>query len=299
VLTFGGSELDRASALREDRDWVAARLVDGASRSVAAGSDGVLLADASPPHLLRARLTDCAGVEPQSAILLGLERGGAIFARDLDDLDPPARARVSEGGRITSLREAGALLAPSEGGLAAYLAALLHWHRSHRFCAHCGAPTVIELAGASRRCTRYGTQHFPRTDPAVIVVVENADRLLLGRRPGWPRNQYSVLAGFVAPGESLAEAAAREVHEESGIVIRDPVFVASQPWPFPASLMLGLEARSDGGDPVAKDDELEDVRWFARETVGAALVGGSATLVLPPAISIARFLIERWWRAAD
>jgi NAD+ diphosphatase len=298
LLTFAGAELDRASTLREDSDWVAARLADATSRALAAGAEGVLLADTFPPRLLRGPLAAGSGPEPQEAILLGLEHGTALFARDLDALDTPTRARVTHGGRVASLREAGALLSRSEGGLAAYLAALLHWHRAHRFCADCGAPTVVEHAGASRRCTRYGTQHFPRTDPAVIVAVENAGRLLLGRRPGWPRRQYSVLAGFVAPGESLEEAVAREVHEESGILICRPVFVASQPWPFPASLMLGFEAESDGGEPVTRDQELEDVRWFERETVGRALRGCAETLVVPPGISIARFLIERWWRGS-
>ena len=136
--------------------------------------------------------------------------------------------------------------------------------------------------------------HFPRTDPVVIMLVEHEGRVLLGRHAGWPAAQYSALAGFVSPGESLEEAVVREVREESGIEARDPVFVTSQPWPFPSSLMLGFEAHADGGDPVPGDGELEDVRWFARHEVDAALAGASAPLRLPPSISIARHLIERW-----
>jgi NAD+ diphosphatase len=192
---------------------------------------------------------------------------------------------------IVSLRAAGAVLSRPEGGLAAYLAALLNWHRRHRFCANCGVGTVVAEAGHSRRCPSCGAEHFPRTDPVAIMLVTHADRLLLGRHAGWPSGQYSALAGFVAPGESAEEAVVREVYEESGIEAYDPVFVASQPWAFPSSLMLGFEARSDGGEPVARDGELEDVRWFERDALAAALNGD---LRLPPSVSIARFLVERW-----
>ena len=133
-----------------------------------------------------------------------------------------------------------------------------------------------------------------RTDPVVIMLVENAGRLLLGRGAGFPARWYSILAGFVSPGESLEEAVVREVREESGIEAYDPQFVTSQPWPFPSSLMLGFEARSDGGEPVARDGELEDVGWFPFEIVRAAAAESSSELALPPPLSIARFLIERW-----
>ena len=154
-------------------------------------------------------------------------------------------------------------MAPAEAGLAAYVMALLNWHRRHRFCANCGNPTDVAEAGYLRHCPRCGANHFPRTDPVVIMTVESDDRLLLGRRAGWPAGRLSVLAGFVSPGESAEEAVTREVQEESGIVARDPVFVASQPWPFPASLMLGFHAVSDGGEPRVTDDELEEVGWWA------------------------------------
>jgi NAD+ diphosphatase len=141
-----------------------------------------------------------------------------------------------------------------------------------------------------------GATHFPRTDPVVIMLVEHAGRLLLGRRAGWPSNRYSVLAGFVAPGESLDEAVVREVREESGIEAYSPRYVTSQPWPFPSSLMLGFEARADGGEPSARDGELEDVGWFTLRSVREALID-AGELRLPPPISIARFLIERWTAA--
>jgi NAD+ diphosphatase len=172
--------------------------------------------------------------------------------------------------------------------------AMLNWHRRHRFCANCGNPTNIDEAGYLRHCPRCGANHFPRTDPVVIMTVEHDDRLLLGRRAGWPAGRVSVLAGFVSPGESAEEAVTREVEEESGIVARDPVFVASQPWPFPASLMLGFHAVSDGGEPRATDGELEEVSWLGRDAVQEAIDGGDPGFQLPPPVSIARFLIDRW-----
>jgi NAD+ diphosphatase len=170
---------------------------------------------------------------------------------------------------------------------------MLNWHRRHRFCANCGAATDSVEGGYARRCPRCGATHFPRTDPAVIMTVAHEDRLLLGRRTGWPEGRLSVLAGFVSPGESAEEAVLREVREESGIIARDPLFVASQPWPFPASLMLGFHAESDGGEPLAADGELEEVHWLELETLRRA-VRDEAEFQLPGKVSIARFLIERW-----
>jgi NAD+ diphosphatase len=293
---FSGMPLDRAATLRGDPAWIAQRLQEPTARVLAAGREGVLLRDQLEPALMRSPVEpDATGdVDPAAPILLGLEDGAAILAVDLEELDAAARARFTRGARLVSLRDAGAVLSRPEGGLAAYLMALLNWHRTHRFCANCGASTIVAEAGYSRRCPSCGVVHFPRTDPVVIMLVESAGRLLLGRRAGWPRDRYSVLAGFVSPGESLAEAVAREVREESGIEAYDPRFVTSQPWPFPSSLMIGFEARSDGGEPKTRDGELEDVRWFAADAVCEALTETGPELRLPPRISIARFLIERW-----
>ena len=295
---LSGVELDRASAERKDPAWVAGRLRDPAARAVAATHDAVLVADDALLRIPAAVIvdgTEADGATPEGRadgpILLGLEHGAAVFAADLEGR-PGAAAH--HGGRLVGLREAGALLAHAEGGLAAYAVALLNWHRVHGFCSNCGEATELAEAGLSRRCPRCGASHFPRTDPAVIMLVAHGDRLLLGRRPGWPDGRYSVLAGFVSPGESLEEAVVREVREESGIDAHSPRFVASQPWPFPSSLMLGFEAASDGGEPRALDGELEDVRWFTRADVRAAIDGDPAPLVLPPSVSIARLLIERW-----
>jgi NAD+ diphosphatase len=289
---LSGMALDRASAERKDPGWLAARLADPASRVLAASDDAVLLDPADDTRLLRADQPLPPG--PASAVLLGIEHGAALFAADLAAIDAQQRAALERRGRLVELRSAGVLLARAEGGLAAYLVALLNWHRVHRFCANCGASTAIAEGGYSRRCDRCGRNHFPRTDPAVIMLVAHGDRVLLGRRPSWPAGRWSVLAGFVSPGESLEEAVIREVREEAGIDCFAPRFVASQPWPFPSSLMLGFEAGCHGGEPRALDGELEDVRWFAREHVAAALAGQESVLKLPPGVSIARLLLERW-----
>ncbi len=294
---FTGMALDRASAERKDPDWVRARLGDGSSRTVAAGHEGVLVRGGSgdAPALARAPVTEA---RPDDPILLGVDDGAAVFAVDLDGLAPEEQRHAIDGHQVMSLREAGALLAPAEAGLAAYVMALLNWHRRHRFCANCGNPTDVAEAGYSRHCPRCGADHFPRTDPVVIMTVEHQDRLLMGRRAGWPPGRVSVLAGFVSPGESAEEAVVREVEEESGIIARDPVFVASQPWPFPASLMLGFHAGSDGGEPRATDGELEEVRWLHRDAIQHAIDGGDPGFQLPPPVSIARFLIDRWMSAS-
>ncbi len=290
---FTGMRLDRASTERKDPRRIAELLGDPSAASLLAGPDEVVLAGTDDGGgLLRAHAVPPSASE---AILLGLDDDGSpVFAIDLAPLDPDARARMLDGGELVSLRDAGARLPHAEAGLAAYVMGLLNWHRRHRFCANCGAPTDIEEAGYSRRCPRCGAHHFPRTDPVVIMTVEYDGQLLLGRRTGWPPGRCSVLAGFVSPGESAEEAVVREIEEESGIVARDPVYVSSQPWPFPSSLMLGYDARSDGGEPAARDGELEEVRWHPLDAVRAAVRGENPSLLLPPSISIARFLIERW-----
>jgi NAD+ diphosphatase len=310
---FTGMALDRASVERKDHDWVARALADPASRVVFAGRDGVAVnSSAGDAAIVRAPVP--ADVPP---ILLGLEDGAPRFAVDLDALPDAQRAAVIDGAEVVPLRDAGAILPRPEAGLAAYVIALLNWHRRHRFCANCGHATDVVEGGYSRHCPNCGATHFPRTDPVVIMTVEHAGRLLLGRRAGWPAGRLSVLAGFVSPGESAEEAVVREVQEESGIVSRDPVFVASQPWPFPASLMLGFHAVSDGGEPHATDGELEEVHWLDADAVreaavrsdrdaaawsavadavsgGHAVTGADSAFKLPPPVSIARFLIDRW-----
>jgi NAD+ diphosphatase len=272
---FAGATIDRAADRRTDESWLAERRADPSSRAVVLTGDGVLL---DGDRLARLPL---ARTEAREAVFLGLEDGSALFAAGAADADA-----ARDGTRSVGLREAGALLPQSEGGLAAYAAGLVNWHRRHPHCAVCGAATEIGEGGHVRRCPSCGAIHHPRTDPVVIMLVTDGDRALLGRQPSWPPGRYSALAGFVEPGESLEEAVAREVREEAGVEVSDARYVSSQPWPFPASLMLGFTAAYAGGEPSVRDAELDDVRWFARDELSDVNV--------PPPLAIARRLIDGW-----
>jgi NAD+ diphosphatase len=218
------------------------------------------------------------------AVFLGLADGAPVFASEGE----------RDEGSPAGLREAATELPAGQAALAAYAASLLSWHRRHRFCANCGRPTDLADGGHQRDCPSCGAQHFPRTDPVVIVrVTDRADRLLLGRQAAWPAGRFSVLAGFVEPGETLEEAVAREVLEESGIEVAQPAYVASQPWPFPSSLMIGFSAVGVGGEPRPGDHELSEVRWFERAEVAAAAAGRGRIRLSPP-YSISRRLIDAW-----
>jgi NAD+ diphosphatase len=306
---FTGALLDRADdARRRDPEWLASQRAHPGARAIVAGSGGLRVEGS---RLARVPL-DGAPAD----FLLGLDADGPLFAVDEDAPAGGVPPLIGAGGprgeppatsaeRI-GLRQAAMVFSQEDGGLAAYTAALLNWHRRHRFCANCGQPTGIGEAGLVRSCPVCGAEHHPRTDPVVIMLVtDQDDRLLLGRQAAWPTGRYSALAGFVAPGESLEEAVAREVREEAGVAVGSPRYVASQPWPFPASLMLGFSAPWLGGEPRIGDEELQDARWFDREQIARAAaedddVGwgtpgdAGGPLKLPPRLAIARRLVEDW-----
>ena len=199
------------------------------------------------------------------------------------------------GARWASLREVAVLLGELDAALFVQAAAVSNWHAVHTHCPRCGTPTVPEQGGWVRRCPADGSQHFPRTDPAIIVAVTDPeDRLLLGSAAAWKGNRYSTLAGFVEPGESLEGAVIREIAEESGLVVHSPQYLGSQPWPFPCSLMLGFTARTENPAAAVHDGvEISDVRWFTRDELRDAVASGEITIA--SGISIARNLIERWY----
>jgi NAD+ diphosphatase len=295
-LPYTAVALDRAQPLRAHAERLAELVTDPAAVGIAATAGGVLARDGGAgPELVRVPLAGGGArlLDPEQPLLLGVEAGAPLFAIDLERLEPSLRAELEDGSRLMPLREAGLMLPQADGGLAAYVAALLNWHRRHGFCPNCGTPTRVTEAGLARHCDNCGLNHFPRVDPVVIMLVEHGDEILMGSRTGWPENRYSVLAGFVSPGETPEDAVIREVAEESGIEVYDPVYVAAQPWPFPSSLMLGFNARSDGGTPRPDPDELAAVRWFSLEEVQAA-EREEADFHLPGEVSIARALIDRW-----
>jgi NAD+ diphosphatase len=309
-IVFTGERLDRAAEHRTDPGWVAEQAASSNARAVLAGDAGIHVTDGGEPRLALVPLAALGATEP---LLLGLDAAGPVFAVDADGARPSGApvsvadqrwtaiaahgegsADPATGTRPIGLRAAAATLPHADGGLAAHAAAMVNWHRRHRHCSVCGAPTAIAGGGIVRRCDRCGTDHHPRTDPVVIMLVTDGDRVLLGRQPSWPPGRYSALAGFVEPGESLEEAVAREVREEAGVEVGPPEYVASQPWPFPSSLMLGFTAPWIAGEPRRIDEELEDVRWFRREDVTAAIEEREGPLGVPPRFAIARRLLEVW-----
>ena len=313
-IRYTGSRLDRAAALRRDEAWVAALLADPAARVVPLCNDQNLVhglgdasrdvrAGAAPVAALHRELVD----DRIAWVLLGLEEGVPVFATDVSGLGEEALEFVAAGGTFVELRKVGSALSAHDAALLAYARAIIGWHRRHRHCGTCGSPTVSRHAGHMRQCTNAGcgAENYPRTDPAVIMLVERpADergpaRCLLARHGRLPRGVYSTLAGFLEPGESLEEAVAREVMEETGVRVKDVTYHASQPWPFPASLMVGFRAVADGDEITLDVTELDEARWFTAEELSAfgEWDDESAPLRLPRSDSIARELVDA--RLAD
>ena len=277
--------VDRDSATRDDpagleQAWRAARVL-------VIDQGQALVAEDDRPRLV---LLGADDAPEGDRLYLGRDDDGPVFA-------VVGKLPRKLGARPLGLRDVGALLDDRDAGLLVHAVGLAHWHATHPCCSRCGSPTEVVRGGSVRRCPADGSEHFPRTDPAMIVLVhDGGDRCVLGRQSVWPAGRFSTLAGFVEPGESAEQAVVREVAEETGLVVRDVDYVASQPWPFPSSLMLGFRARCDGDAvPVAVDGELEEVRWFSRDDLRAAGTWGAGTsLQLPGSVSIASLLITEW-----
>lgn len=222
------------------------------------------------------------------------ETGFSYFVWTASDASLQELLNISED-ELRSLRQIGALLSDLEAGLAAHALALSHWHATHPRCSRCGEATRIELGGAMRVCPSDESQHHPRTDPAIIVLVKDeADRLLLGRQSVWPEKRFSNFAGFVEPGESFEQCVVREVAEECGVVVHSVHYLGSQPWPFPASIMIAFESvTSDPSTAKADGEEIVEIRWYSREEMKRAVEAGE--LSLPPRISVSRRMIEHWY----
>jgi NAD+ diphosphatase len=291
---FAGAGFDRAAVLRRDAAWVADRMLDPATRFAPVWELKNLFGVGGEPRVRwltpdEARPLLGAG----TAVFLGMVDGAARFAVEVGHGDPAEVAALA-GGEFQELRRHGAVLPPGEAGLLAFARGMMHWHARHRFCGVCGEPAEPRDAGHVRVCTApaCGATHFPRTDPAVIVLVTHGERALLGRQPAWDPGRYSTLAGFVEPGESLEDAVAREVREEAGVRLREIRYHSSQPWPFPSSIMVGFTARAASDAITVDHDELEDARWFTRDDLRRGLADGS--LLLPSDISIAHRLVTEW-----
>lgn len=284
-LALARGTVDRVTHRRNDKDWLDAAWADPRTR-VLVVSDG---------HALVRGDTELIFVSPPEApagtrFLLGQDADGVVYFGVSAELPAPP-----PGARAALLREVGALLGDRDAGLLTHAVALANWHDTHTHCPLDGTPTVPEPGGHSTRCPADGSEHFPRTDPAVIMLVTDPDdRCLLARNAAWPGRRVSILAGFVEPGESAEQAVAREVGEETGIKVTNVRYLGSQPWPMPRSLMLGFRADAPAGQAIAVDEtELAEAYWFSRDELLAAI--RSREIVLPPPVSIARHIIESWF----
>ena len=306
-LILARETVDRATERRTDQAWLDAAWADPRTRvlvvhrgralvRLAGGQAGlVFVSPQQAPPGVRFLL----GVEHEQVVYFGVSAplegpGGPPDGRGTGPGREPV-ASPDGAARLMSLREAGSLLGDRDAGLLTHAVALANWHDTHTHCPIDGTPTKVNPGGHSTTCPADGTEHFPRTDPAVIMLVTDpADRCLLARNTAWPERRVSILAGFVDPGESAERAVAREVHEETGIAVDDVTYLGSQPWPMPRSLMLGFRARAAGDQTIRVDaNEISEAHWYSRDDLRRALE--ARELALPPAVSIARRIIEAWY----
>ncbi|HEY1492432.1 MAG TPA: NAD(+) diphosphatase [Steroidobacteraceae bacterium] len=291
---FAGPYLDRRADLREDQSWLEAARADPATRYLLGrGSEQLLRAGAAPGiAFLDHNAPPVAAAQAHEFLLLGWFRGTRVV---LVDLPPTAKLDLPADSRFEELRPLAPLLDAEQAGLLAYARALATWRARQRYCGTCGSPTFASHAGHCMVCSdpACAQQYFPRIDPAIIVLVSDGERALLGRQASWPPRRVSTIAGFVEPGESLEDAVVREVAEETGVRVNNVRYDSSQPWPFPSSLMLGFFASAAPGSRVRVSGELEDARWYTREQIT------SGEALAPPTQSISWRLIETWLRGAS
>ncbi len=307
TVTFGGSGLDRAALYRSDPVKIASFLATGKVLPIWRGKPLTVLGqnlawlDAGHPALAQG---------DDNLVFLGLDDGVPRFAADISAWSPEAGAQGIEAGFLDAsqqthpalpkemvfaeLRAVMTALTAREAELATMGKAVLHWHRSHAFCSTCGAKSTMSVAGWQRECTACGAQHFPRTDPVVIMLVTQNNKVLLGRSAAWPEGMYSLLAGFVEPGETMEAAVRREVVEETGVRVGDVRYLASQPWPFPASLMMGCAAEALSTDITIDPAELEAALWISREDMVTVMAGEHPVIKPSRKGAIAHFLITNW-----
>lgn len=304
TVTFGGSGLDRAADLRGDFAQV---LADPRSRSLLIWRGKPMMHDGK---LVMVGLDHPVLRDGGNPILVGRDDDGAILAHDLSAWEPAFLDDTQLGGFVDTslqshpelpedhvfaeLRSIMTMLSPRDAELAATAKAIYGWHATHLFCARCGAPSDMQQAGWERQCPSCGAKHFPRTDPVVIMLITHGNSVLLGRSPGWPEGMYSLLAGFIEPGETMEAAVRREVFEETGVAVGSVSYLASQPWPFPASLMFGCHGAATSTEIVLDPEELEDALWLTREELAQAFRGDHPLVKPARKGAIAHFLLGNW-----
>ncbi len=284
-LPLAAAEVDRSAHLRTDEKYLS---------SVWPKSEVLIFANerfsTTSDRLRFQKGSELGSYQPETDYFLGVKDGEAFFVRHLT-IDKATNIELK------TLREIGAFLPSRDIGLAVHAQGLANWHQKHPMCSQCGGKTVATAGGSIRKCLTDDSEHYPRTDGAIIVLVkDDKDRILLGRQKVWPKNRFSTFAGFVEPGESFEHCVAREVLEEAGVELTDINYLGSQPWPFPASLMIAFEAITNTPDRARADgEEIEEIRWFSRADMKSAILDNS--LILPLEISVARQMIKAWYGA--
>ena len=309
TVTFGGSGLDRAAQLRGDTDALAALWAAPGARILPIWRGKPLVEVDHPAIGWLPTDTPLVRENFDGSVFLGLEGTDGRFAVDISAWQPDevpealnsfldstvqAHPDLPETLHFAELRGLMAQLTPRDAELAATAKAILGWHRSHRFCARCGSRSELSMAGWQSTCPDCGAHHFPRTDPVVIMLITRGNSVLLGRSPGWPDGMYSLLAGFVEPGETIEAAVRREVQEESGVRVGPVSYLASQPWPFPASLMIGCHGEAETDEITIDPEEIEDAKWVTREKLMAVMAGEDTSMLPARRGAIAQFLLVNW-----
>ncbi|MEM8577686.1 MAG: NAD(+) diphosphatase [Pseudomonadota bacterium] len=311
TVTFGGSGLDRAAELRSDPAALEAAQRHGDARAIVLWQGKPLIHRMRPASLMRLPMDHpILRDAPRAPIFLGREDGAPRFVFDLAAWVPQHQDMAALGGFLdpteqhhptmednqifAELRRVMTWLTPRDAELAATAKAVMGWHASHRFCARCGAESVAAQGGWQRTCPACSAHHFPRTDPVVIMLITHGNSVLIGRSPGWPDAMYSLLAGFVEPGETLEAAVRREVLEEAGVRVGHVEYLSSQPWPFPASLMFGCRGYAESTQITIDPAEIEDAMWVTREEMAQAFAGAHPRLAPARKGAIAHFLLENW-----
>jgi NAD+ diphosphatase len=302
MIPFAGNPLNRASEKRTDPGWIGSKRRDPSSFVLPLWRLEPFLLGAEKSGapielgLIRPGIADPLVGAGALCIFLGLDGDRAVFALDVSEADDPANVGPLAGlGYFREARTAAQMLSLRDAAIVAQAKALIDWHQRHGFCPRCGAPTKVMDAGYRRLCGKCNAEHFPRVDPVVIMLATEGEACLVGRGKQFPPGMFSTLAGFVEPGETIEEAVRRELMEEAAVKVGEVTYYATQPWPFPSSLMIGCFAKAANRDAKADDNELAEVRWIER-SVARELIDGKQLhgLRVPPPIAIAHHLIKTW-----
>ncbi|HEX5281766.1 MAG TPA: NAD(+) diphosphatase [Micropepsaceae bacterium] len=300
TIAFSGNPLDRAGNQRHDAAWVASLRAGTHARVLPMWKMQPLLVAGDvvqgPARLgfVDGSFASGLGADDSIEVFLGLRGEQAYFARDISAIDDPLAGPLANAGVFQDARKAASCLSADESAILAQAKSLIDWHKRHGFCANCGHVTTPAEGGYRRMCSHCGTEHFPRTDPAVIMLVTRGGQCLLGRNRRFSAGFYSTLAGFVEPGETIEEAVAREIFEEAGLRISRVRYFASQPWPFPSSLMIGCFAEADNSTIAIDGQEIVAAEWFDHAVITKLIDGTSTVIGLPRRDAIAFHLLSHW-----